>query len=365
MNIPIYLCCLLLAQPASELHFRKVEYGQIEVVAPLSAAQRQIIPSSKLAAEQGETWLRLCILDSQSGKLGPTMLGSYKRDDTDLTFRPRFGVEPGLTYRATFGRAGGPVITKDYRPPLSNGGAPATVVKIYPSGDVQPANLLKFYIYFSQPMRGGQDIFNQLEILDADGNVIPDAWLADELWDETGQILIVYIHPGRIKWGVVLREVLGPVLLPQRDYSFVVRGAMVDANGCKLGKDVMRKFRTTAEDRRRVNLDEWKISAPKSGTFDPVAVQFRHAMDHKSLDRLLAIQSVGGVPVAGKGSLGKDEKSWSFTPERAWESQDYRLVVNGRLEDVAGNTPLRPFDMDLEAPVLPAHNLNIRFRPRP
>jgi hypothetical protein len=239
------------------------------------------------------------------------------------------------------------------------------VAKIYPSADVLPANHLKFYIYFSQPMRGGQEIFSQIDILDAEGNVIADAWLADELWDETGQVLILYIHPGRIKWGVVLREVLGPVLLPGRNYTLVVRGTMVDANGRKLGKDVTKKFHTSAEDRARVNIGAWKIQPPRAGTSAPITVQFAQSLDHKSLERFLVVVDAKGKPVAGTKTAGKDEKSLSFAPTQPWISQEYRLVINGRLEDVAGNTPLRPFDLDLQAPALPAQRLDIPFRPVP
>src|SRR4029077_18832708 len=102
------------------------------------------------------------------------------------------------------------------------------------------------------------------------------------------------IHPGRIKWGVILREVFGPVLYPDRDYTFVVRGSMLDANGQKLGKDVMKKFRTTAEDRVRIELSEWKLQAPKAGATMPLLVTFPKSLDHKSLEHFLAIEDSKG-----------------------------------------------------------------------
>ena len=58
---------------------------------------------------------------------------------------------------------------------------PAVVTKVYPSGDVLPANHLKFYLYFSKPMRGGPDLFQYLRIEDADGKAVYDPWLHDEL----------------------------------------------------------------------------------------------------------------------------------------------------------------------------------------
>lgn len=362
MQLPYVLCCFLLAQPATELHFRPTR-GAIDVVAPLSAAQAKLIPKGVLTAAQGETWLRLCLVTARNAKPGPPMLGNYRHDKEALVFSPRYGLEAGKSYRAYFGRAGDRVISKDYHVPPRHGDSPPKVVKILPSADVLPANVLKFYIYFSRPMRGGQEIFSQLEIQGADGNVVSDAWLTDEIWDETGQVLILYIHPGRIKWGVVLRDVLGPVLLPRRDYTFVVRGAIADAEGRKIGVDVRKKFRTTAEDRTRIELKKWTVSTPQAGTTQPLTAQFSKAIDNKSLERLVTIRDAAGHTITGKITLGKDEKSWSLVPDRPWQASEYRLVVNDRLEDVAGNTPLRPFDMDLEAPAPPPQRLEIPFRP--
>jgi len=72
---------------------------------------------------------------------------------------------------------------------------------------------LRFHIYFSKPMRGGQDIFEQIKILGPDGKEIDEAWLTDELWEDDDTHLILYIHPGRIKWGLLLRMLLGPGIL--------------------------------------------------------------------------------------------------------------------------------------------------------
>jgi hypothetical protein len=364
MNLALVMTCCLVAQPPGDVRFRLVEPGKIDVVAPLGAAAQKALPLGPLTGEQGEAWLRLCIVDPKTDKPGPVMFGAYRRDDAELTFRPRFGVEPGTTYRAYFGPIDGKVVTKDYQVALKNGGKLTTVSKIYPTADVLPANLLRFAIYFSQPMRGGKAIFDQIQILDADGNVMPDIWLVDEVWDESGQVLIIYIHPGRIKWGLVLREVLGPVLHAGREYTFVIRGSMVDANGQQLGKDVTKKFRTTAEDRVRIELSDWKVNTPKSGA-GPLSVEFPKSIDHKLLEHYLTVVDAQGSLIAGKTQVGPNEKSWAFVPSRPFENQDYRLKIDGRLEDVAGNTPQRPFDLDITAKAPPEQRLEIPFRPRP
>lgn len=360
MTLLLSFVVLLAGQTPADLRFR----GATDVVARLTPAQQKLLPAGPLTAEQGEAWLRVCTVDGKTREAGLPMLGRYERVDGELIFRPRLGFEPGRAYKAIFGPGTAPlaIIEHEFRP--LHAGASATVTKIYPTADVLPANQLKFHIVFSKPMRGGQAIFQQIEILDADGAAISDAWLTDELWDADGKELILYIHPGRIKWGVVLRELLGPVLVPRRDYTLVIRGAMLDADGQPLGKDVRKKFRTTDEDRVRVALADWMIDAPKSGTRAPLTVTFRKPLDRAS-QRFLGVVDSAGVRVEGAGTLGQGEGSWSFVPTRPWNNGEHRLVVDGRLEDTAGNTPRRPFDLDLQAAPPPAQRLEFDFRPRP
>jgi hypothetical protein len=229
---------------------------------------------------------------------------------------------------------------------------------------VLSANVLRFTIYFSQPMRGGQEIFQQIRILGPDGKQIDEPWLLDEIWDEDEQCLIIYIHPGRIKWGVALRDAMGPVCYPDKEYALVIGGEVCDAAGRKLGKDYVKIFRTTDEDRVRIDLSAWKIQAPAAGSRQPVVVTLGKSIDHHSLKRFVNVRDAKGRPVEGTAAIGKDEKSWSFMPARSWEKGEYRIEVGGRLEDVAGNTPLRPFDMDLTAPQPPVQRLLLPFHPR-
>jgi hypothetical protein len=351
------------SQPAEGLHFRKVE-GRLEVVAYLPESARRQIPAGVLKPELGESWLRLHVVDPDTKHLGPPMLGSYRRDGDALYFRPRFALEPGAAYHAEFGPAGKPLLVGTYCVPDRLPTTPPRVLKILPTGDVLPANHLRFYLYFSQPMRGGADIFKEFAVVDAAGKEVLDPWLHDELWDEDDQCLILYIHPGRIKWGVLLRELLGPVLVPDRDYTFVIRGGLRDAQGQTLGKDVVKKFRTTAEDRQRIELVDWKITAPAVGATEPLFVTFPKSLDHKSLGRFLTVHDAAGRRVEGAITIGKHEQVWSFQPKAAWRAAEYQLRVDGRLEDTAGNTPRRPFDVDLRMTPPPAQPLELPFRPR-
>ncbi|HZZ77075.1 MAG TPA: hypothetical protein VFE62_01070 [Gemmataceae bacterium] len=353
MTSLLCLSALLIAQPSDTLKFRE---GR-EVVAHLPADAK--LPMGRIAPEDGEKLLSVSLVPDDTKKPGPAMIGAYERKADDLIFTPRFGFSAGQTYRATLHTA--KPITLDYRAPDAAAKAPPRVLKIYPTNDVLPANVLRFYIYFDRPMRGGREIFDQIVLIDDKGKVIDEPWLIDEIWDEANNCLIIYIQPGRIKWGVMLREVLGPVFFPKREYSLVVRGSVADREGNKIGKDIVKKFRTTAEDRVRVDLSEWKLLAARAGTKERLSVTLPKTFDHRNLQRYLTVKDDRSNTVEGSIEVAKDGRSWAFSPKANWRAADYYLFVDPLLEDVAGNNPLRAFDFDLKAPKLPEQNLRLQF----
>jgi len=329
---------------------------QVKVIAIVPENILAKIPAGKLTQEQGEAWLRFSLLNE--GKEGPPILGNYERREKQLVFIPRHPLAHKESYRARFGKT-----FVDYRVPERAATPPAVVQQVYPTSPVLPANHLKFIITFSKPMRGGEETFDQIEILDAQGNAVHDLWLRDELWDEKGQRLILYIHPGRIKWGVLLRMLFGPVLRPDGEYTLVIRAAMRDAEGQPLGKDYRQKFRTSAEDRKRITIADWTVKPVRAGSAQALVLEFNKVMDLNSLKRFITVTDAKGKPVAGTITVGKHERCWSFKPAQEWRAEQYTITVDRQIEDVAGNTPVRPFDVDLKAPAPPPPRLQLRFRP--
>jgi hypothetical protein len=357
------LCLLVpLGEPAPVRVVAKADTKGIEVLATLPPQGMAKLAPGKVKQEQGEKWLQLRLVEE--GKEGPPILGGYERRGQDLVFEPRFPLQPGKLYRVHFTAPDAAAVMIEYkvspRPP-----APApTVVAVWPTGDILPANHLRFYIQFNRPMLGGEEIFNAIQLLDAEGQLIHDPWLPDELWDETGTLLTLYIHPGRIKWGVLLRELLGPVLEPERSYTLVIRGSLLDADGRRLGKDYTKKLKTSAEDRTRIELAHWNVTPPKMGRKEAVKLTFPKVLDHIGAEQFLKVVDANGDPLAGKVEVARDGRSWTFQPAAPWESGDYKIVVDKRLEDVAGNTPVRAFDVDADAPVPAPQRLFLVFRPQ-
>src|SRR5262249_19833663 len=198
------LLCLtlgLFTQTAEALRFQATPEMTRQVIATLPAAQAAKLPEGRLTQEAGEAILGVSLVADDTKKLGPPMLGRYERNANDLAFTPRFPLEAGQIYRATL-NLDGKTLMLDYRVPIAEAKTPPKVVRIFPTTDILPANHLKFYIYFDRPMRGGKELFKQIVLVDDKGKEISDPWLIDEIWDEENNCLIIYIHPGRIKWGV-------------------------------------------------------------------------------------------------------------------------------------------------------------------
>jgi len=363
MTAFLLVSAAIIAQPAEPVRFVPAKDGGATVVAQLLADQAGKLPVGRLTQEQGESILSVALLDDETKKPGPNMLGKYERDGNELTFLPRFAFIGGQTYSATLTRDGKSV-TVNYVMPMPAAKAPPKVLKIYPTSSILPANHLKFYIYFDRPIRGGKEMFKHFALVDDKGMVIHDPWLLDEIWDADNNCLILFIHPGRIKWGVELRKLLGPVLFEKRNYSLVVKGELTDPEGNKIGKDFVKKFSTTPEDRVRIDVSQWKLSTPKAEGREPLTLTFPKSIDHRSLQRFLNVTDDKGQPIDGTITIGAEEKSWQFTPAKAWQARGYRLDAEDTLEDVAGNTPKLPFDHDLTSPKLPPQNLRWQFQPR-
>lgn len=291
------------------------------------------------------------------------MFGSVKREGDAIEFRPAVKLSRGQVYRAILSLGEADPITADYRVPTVESPTPR-LTAIFPTSQRVPANLLKFYLYFDQPMREGRAIFDQVHIVDDTGKAVDDPWRRQELWTDDARRLTIWIHPGRIKRGVNLREDLGPVLHPNRDYELVIDATVRSAASEPLEREIRHKFTTIAEDYERPLPETWTLTEPKAGTRDPLRVESPEPLDHALIWRHVSVRGPSGELLPTKVDVDEGERSWFIEPAEPWASGEHRLVIGNLLEDLAGNTPLRVFDTDLTDPEIKAGAESIPFTPK-
>ena len=195
---------------------------------------------------------------------GPPMLGSYSIEAGALIFRPRFPLAAGVRYHAVYRPRAGAATEAWFDGPTPAAAPQTRVIQVYPSAAVWPANQLRFYIYFSAPMRRG-GVWSHLHLLDDTGRVVPLAFLEidQELWDRSNQRLTVLFDPGRIKRGVAPDRDLGPPIAEGRRYTIAVDRELLDANLPVPWPTRFRKqFRGGAPVRSAIDPNDWRISPP-------------------------------------------------------------------------------------------------------
>ena len=155
--------------------------------------------------------LRVTVVGAEaaSGDDLPDVSGRYEVKEDEVRFIPLFPFEPGVPYRATFAprpigcRELSDELTLDFLLPREHSASLAEVKRVFPSSDDLPENLLRFYVFFSNPMRRGR-VEAEISFLGPDGGPAADVLYRApvELWDKTMQCLTILLDPGRLKRGL-------------------------------------------------------------------------------------------------------------------------------------------------------------------
>lgn len=276
------------------------------------------------------------------------IFGKYDWADGKLTFTSRYPAAPGVTYRAIVRFPGKESTSSmEITVPELNKEPTTKITTIYPTADVLPENLLKFYVHFSAPMSTGE-AYKHIALETASGKKIelPFLEIAEELWDKTNTRLTLLLDPGRIKRGLVPREEEGPILVADQAYRFRVMKDWPDAEGAPLVSEVVKEFKVGPVDTTQPAPLEWKVVAPRSGGKDPIVIDLLEPLDHAIVARGIRVFNDKGDIVEGEVALARQEREWRFTPTDPWKAGDYELRIDDVIEDLVGNNITRPFELD-------------------
>ena len=186
----------------------------LELIAPLGRRVESLLRVT--VAEPGAS-------DDDDGDV-PDISGDHEILGDGVRFIPHLPFEMGVPFCAILDlcelRQPGltDVKTLAFSFPEETATSETEVSHVYPSNDVLPENLLRFYVRFSNPMRRGQAQEN-IEILGPDGTPAPDVLYRApaELWDGSMTCLTVLLDPGRLKRGVGPNVCSAPRLEPASD----------------------------------------------------------------------------------------------------------------------------------------------------
>lgn len=293
---------------------------------------------AQLLRETDRLQLRVAGLESAR-----SMLVSLSETDSDLVVTPRFPLQPGTDYVLSL-RMGTETHRFDVALDVPDAPVP-TLVGFAPSQSIIPANTLRLYLQFSEPMARGQ-VRELVSLLRSDGSAVPSPFLTlgPELWDPTQTRVTLLFDPGRLKQGVGPNAEVGPPLEEGETYRLIVSGVMESALGAQLGEDVQVTLRVGPPELRAIDPTLWQVLAPPSGSQAPLTVAFDRILDRGATQRLLILQDPAGHRV--QGTIESDGGGWSLMPETPWTPGTYTLIVDVALEDVAGNRPGAPFDAE-------------------
>jgi hypothetical protein len=338
-----------------------------KVVVEISGLSAPLLEELRRANRKTAHWQRLLSVYADQGDwiadIGlPPMSGAYRVHSRAVRFEPQFPLEPGVKYRAVFhpdqlpgeSRPGMQSIVAVYQPPSRQANPTTVVTRVYPSAEILPENLLKFYVHFSAPMSRGR-IYDHIHLRTEAGKDVelPFLEIDEELWNPEMTRLTLFIDPGRIKRGVRPLEEVGPALEEGKRYALVIDREWRDGFGNPLKEPFEKIFKVGPPDRSPPDPGQWKIQSPTSQTRAALTITFPEPMDHALAQRVIRVADTTGKFLAGERVLEDQERRWTFVPADSWRRGPCKLVVQTTIEDLAGNNIGKAFEVDLFEGVQP------------
>ncbi len=309
---------------------------------------------SQISAESARNFFAVYVFDCEKNQRAPLPVqGKYQINANRIEFVPDFEFAAGTNYEAEIGAeifGINEVFREWFYIARKLNLTPPKILQIYPTADRIPANALRFYIAFSEPMRRHSGA-SLVKLRDKHGREISRAFLSlnQELWSGDSRRLTLLLDPGRIKRGVTANLEIGPALVAGQTYEISVKPGWTSEQGGVSGEIFSKKFRVAAADRRPVDLKAWKIETPRNSTKDALEINFDRIFDYALLENCLAVFNESGTRVPGEITVDSGERNWKFKPLEKWTSGNYKIVAAADLEDIAGNRINEALDHDAGA----------------
>ena len=264
--------------------------------------------------------------------------GRYTLKDNYLVFSPYFPFEKGMTYVARTKKPNGNYGFQSFQVGKKEAVDKAEILSIYPSANELPENLLRFYLYFNTPMKEGQAL-KHIQLIDAAGSIDDHAFMEfkQELWSADRKRLTILFDPGRIKRGVSTNLELGPALLKGNKYRLTISGTWQDVHGQALSVKTTKEFLVVKAYRQHIKVNELEILKPEVNSNHALRIHFGRIIDHALVQSMIRVEDEKKKLITGHWETSEEEKVVQFIPKEPWKKGTYRIIMDGRMEDVTGN----------------------------
>ena len=306
--------------------------NQIEVIYDNEKAIA-IVFSSKLASDKASIFL-----DTNNDT---SILGSFSQSGNQYTFRPAIPFSGGNTYTLVEAEQVKTTFTIDAIEVVN----PPELTAIYPTTATVPENLLKMYFQFSKPMQEVGNALDYITIINTKTGDTTDVFLElnTELWNNDHTRLTLWLDPGRIKTDLIPNKERGLPIINGNEYKLIVDSNWLDAQGNALVNGYEKIFSVLDRDPIKPSIDDWEILVNP----DVFTLHFKESMDAALASKAFQIKTLNDEVVLGEFELINKEKTLKFLPEYPFALGEYTLIVDSKLEDLAGNNLNHPFDKDL------------------
>ncbi|MCB9063983.1 MAG: hypothetical protein H6551_02455 [Chitinophagales bacterium] len=276
------------------------------------------------------------------GKPSTTAIaGRYSINGDKLSFTPVYALGYNIEFEIQY-RTGTNTIIKHFttpKHPLSE--QTANVVTAYPLSDTIPYNTLFFHVRFSHSMKNDKLAYTHISIYDEAGIEREKAWRQKSFWLDDGKLLVLMIHPGRVKNGIHYES---PLFDSGKTYTLKVNEDIEDINGNSIAKSYSKTFYVIGEDRVSPKPYFENAALPTAGSKQPLLLTFSESMDYASVFAGVKLYNVKGKEVA-LSIKNKTDDSYMLFPNRQWVKGKYTLILKGAVYDIAANRINRLFEI--------------------
>jgi hypothetical protein len=310
----------------------------------ISAVYQDKAPKGELVFQEGIKYMPVYLLIEDKSS-GIPLTGKYSIKNKKIYFTPSNRLGEDMEFEACL-ILGKDTVRSRFKTPSRLVTSPsASVTEIFPASETLPSNILLFYIEFSQPMNPDVTAFRNVKILDSQGEEQKLVWRQRSYWLKDSRVLVMMIHPGRVKRGLNSLSELGPVFKEGERYAIVVSGEMKDRYNRKITKEFRKDFAVSAPDRQCPAFSD--ISRPPANTFEPLKIMFSEGMDYASVMNGITVKDVkSGTTLKGEIVKGEDDNHWYFKPLERWRDEEYTLTFEKVVADFCGNSLYTRFEVE-------------------